>query len=250
MKSSSWTTRRLGFDSEASHFVAISATAIFALCLPSLVWMLVGRKQILGASLVIGFQALVFALAYSVGRDVCFDRSTGAALCYYVITPDGLVISRDSGVDPKFGIRRRLLTSDIAADRSSRRSADSLSRVRESENTQHAIAAESSAGALGRLRRADASRAAEDARRKMAVLSTLLSDYDQLKSRFTAIEKSLGERERNMDGLTLRPEIRSTLETTRADLAAAALALAREDSAVANQRLDRARSGLKYLEAL
>jgi hypothetical protein len=218
----SWTTLRLGLDSEASHFVAVSATVVFALCLPSLIWMLVGRKQILGATLVVGFQAVVFALAFSVGRDVCFARNSGAALCYYADTPDGRVISRTPGADPKFGIPFRLLTSDLVTAKDS----------------------------PGRLRRADSSRAAEDVQRKAAALSTLSSDYDQLKSRFTAIEQSLAERERNMSGLTLRPEIRSTLETTRADLAAAALALSREDTTVATQRLDRARSGLKFLEAL
>jgi hypothetical protein len=53
-----------------------------------------------------------------------------------------------------------------------------------------------------------------------------------------------------MNGLTLRPEIRSTLESTRADLAAAFAALSRADTAMASRRLDRAQNGLKFLEAL
>jgi hypothetical protein len=246
----SWATLRLGLDSEASRFVAVSTTVVFALCLPSLIWILVGRNQLLGATLVIGFQAVVFALALSVGKDICFDRSSGATLCYYADTPDGRVMSRTPGSDPKFGISFRVLTSDIATDKSARRSADSLRVLRESDKTKHRLIAASSADSISRLRRADSLLAAEEARRHFALLLTLSTDYDRLKSRFAAIERSLGEREKNMNGLTLRPEIRSTLESTRADLAAAFAALSRADTAMASRRLDRAQNGLKFLEAL
>jgi hypothetical protein len=82
------------------------------------------------------------------------------------------------------------------------------------------------------------------------LLETLKADYDSLANRLSAAEASLRERAHDLGNQPIKPEIVSSVETCRSDLAAAreALAMGNADSAVS--RLNRAKEQLKYLESL
>lgn len=109
-----WVTSRLGFDFYPARLFAtiivISLTAVF----PVLIWYLIfGKQRLHGALALIGIQAGVCLLVYTVGGNVCFDRRTGKPLCYFADTAQGRVWSRSPGFDPASGIRFKLYTREI-----------------------------------------------------------------------------------------------------------------------------------------
>ena len=109
-----WVTVRLGFDYYAAQLAATLMVTVVSFVLPTLAWYLVlGRKQYWGAGLIVGGQALVFLLMYSVGAQVCFDRRTGAPQCYYADTTQGRVWSRTPGFDPQSGQAFKLYTREV-----------------------------------------------------------------------------------------------------------------------------------------
>jgi uncharacterized membrane protein YbhN (UPF0104 family) len=109
-----WVTRRLGFDyylaQLAATIIVIGLIAVF----PMLAWYLIfGKNRLFGALTLIGIQAAICILIYTVGANVCFDRRTGKPLCYYADTPQGRVWSYPPGFDPASGKPFKLYTKEI-----------------------------------------------------------------------------------------------------------------------------------------
>jgi hypothetical protein len=109
-----WVTSRLGLDYYLaqlfSTIIVIGLTAIF----PMLAWYLVfGKQKLYGAIALIGIQAGICLLVYTVGGNVCFDRKTGKPLCYYADTKTGRIWSRTPGFEPASGKPFRLYTREI-----------------------------------------------------------------------------------------------------------------------------------------
>ncbi len=114
-KIDTWATVRLGLDYYAAQLVTTIIVAVVAILLPSFAWYsLLGKQKASGTAAMIGGQALVFLLVYTVGQDVYFDRSTGKPLRYYTDTPDGRQFSFTPGFDPKYGIEFKPYTKEIA----------------------------------------------------------------------------------------------------------------------------------------
>lgn len=109
-----WVTSRLGFDYYFAQLITtiivIGLTAFF----PVLAWYLIfGKKRLYGALAVIGIQAAICLLVYTVGGKVCFDRRTGKPLCYYADTAEGRVWSFTPGFEPVSGKPFKLYTREI-----------------------------------------------------------------------------------------------------------------------------------------
>lgn len=109
-----WVTVRLGLDYYTAQLATTIFVSIFAAFLPTLAWyVLIGRKRLWGAVAMIGGQAMICLLVYTVGCNVCFDRRTGAPLCYYADTLKGRVWSYTPGFDPESGQPFKLYTREI-----------------------------------------------------------------------------------------------------------------------------------------
>jgi hypothetical protein len=183
-----WTIVRLGFDDDLAGLVAVTASGIFAIFLPTIAWILVGRRQVVAASLIIGSQALACALVYSIGKDVCFDRRTGASLCFYADTPIGRFFSRTPGADPKFGVPLRPFTTVVAtgkdladstAAKGARDSAAAVKQARDAaDSTRSKEIRDSTAAAkrdeAARVERARAAARSEEERRASYLSATNL----------------------------------------------------------------------------
>ncbi len=110
-----WVTVRLGLDYYASQLLTMIVVSTVVAVLPTLAWyLLLGRKKWQGTAAMIGGQALIFILVYTIGSGVCFNRQTGEALCWYVDTPDGRYFSATPGFHPTYGIELKQYTKDIA----------------------------------------------------------------------------------------------------------------------------------------
>lgn len=116
-----WMTVRLGLDYYAAQLATMIVVSVVTLLLPSLAWyLLLGKKKAWGTGAMIGGQALVFILVYTVGSGVCFDRRTGAPLCWYADTPEGRQFSFTPGYHPKYGIEYRQYTREMALESGTR----------------------------------------------------------------------------------------------------------------------------------
>ena len=108
-----WVTSRLGLDYFAQLFstvIVIALTAVF----PMMVWYLIfGKKRFYGALVLIGIQAGICALVYTVGGKVCFDRRSGKPLCYFADTDKGRIWSYTPGFEPESGKPFKLYTREI-----------------------------------------------------------------------------------------------------------------------------------------
>jgi hypothetical protein len=138
-----WVTARLGFDYYAAQLVTTIIVAIFIALLPSLAWyVLLGKKQAWGIAAMIGGQAIICLLVYTVGSQVCFDRRTGKPLCYYADTQKGRVWSYTPGFDPASGQPFKLFTREIKEqeDANVRRSLEESNKKLSEENRSRAIA--------------------------------------------------------------------------------------------------------------
>ena len=106
-----WVTSRLGLD---YYFAQLFSTVIvigLTAALPMLAWYLIfGKRRFYGALALIGIQAGICLLVYSVGGNVCFDRRTGKPLCYYADTEKGRVWSYTPGFEPTSGKPFKLYT--------------------------------------------------------------------------------------------------------------------------------------------
>ncbi len=123
-----WVTSRLGLDYYFAQLFAtiivIGLTAIF----PILAWYLIsGKQKLYGAIGLIGIQAGICLLVYTVGSNVCFDRKTGKPLCYYADTEKGRIWSRTNGFEPESGKPFKLYTREIR-DAETRRHSDTEKR--------------------------------------------------------------------------------------------------------------------------
>ena len=130
-----WVTVRLGLDYYGAQLATTVVVSIFTALLPTLAWyVLLGRKRLWGTAAMIGGQALICLLVYTVGGQVCFDRRTGAPLCYYADTPAGRVWSYTPGYDPKTGRPFRLYTREVQErEKAERRGQEEESRRRQAE---------------------------------------------------------------------------------------------------------------------
>lgn len=109
-----WVTARLWLDYYAAQLAATAIVIAMTAVLPILAsYLLLGRKRLYGALSLIGIQAAIFVLVYSIGGNVCFDRRTGRPLCYYADTPKGRVWSYSPGFEPTTGRQFRLYTREI-----------------------------------------------------------------------------------------------------------------------------------------
>lgn len=138
-----WVTVRLGFDYYAAQLVTTIIVAIFIALLPSLAWyVLLGKKQAWGIAAMIGGQAMICLLVYTVGSQVCFDRRTGKPLCYYADTQKGRVWSYTPGFDPASGQPFKLFTREIKEqeDANVRRSLEESSKKLNEENRSRVAA--------------------------------------------------------------------------------------------------------------
>lgn len=116
-----WVTVRLGLDYYAAQLLTMIVVSIVTLLLPSLAWyLLLGKKKAWGTGAMIGGQALVFILVYTIGQGVCFDRRTGAPLCWYADTPEGRQFSFTPGFHPRYGIEYRQYTREMALESGTR----------------------------------------------------------------------------------------------------------------------------------
>lgn len=110
-----WVTVRLGLDYYATQLLTSIIVAVVTFMLPSFAWyLLLGKGKAWGTVAMIGGQALVFLLVYTVGQDVYFDRLTGKPLRFYVDTPDGRQFSFTPGYHPKYGIEYKPYTREVA----------------------------------------------------------------------------------------------------------------------------------------
>ena len=110
-----WVTVRLGLDYYASQLITMIVVSMVVAVLPTLAWyLLLGRRKWQGTAAMIGGQALIFILVYTIGSGVCFNRQTGAPLCWFVDTPDGRYFSATPGFHPTYGIELKQYTKDIA----------------------------------------------------------------------------------------------------------------------------------------
>lgn len=130
-----WVTVRLGLDYYGAQLATTIVVSIFTALLPTLAWyILLGRKRVWGTAAMIGGQALICLLVYTVGGQVCFDRRTGAPLCYYADTQGGRVWSYTPGYDPKTGQPFKLYTREVQErEESERRGREEESRRRQAE---------------------------------------------------------------------------------------------------------------------
>ncbi|HEY0428574.1 MAG TPA: hypothetical protein VGC76_12405 [Pyrinomonadaceae bacterium] len=109
-----WVTSRLGLDYYLAQLfstaIVIALTAIF----PMLAWYLIfGKKRFYGALALIGIQAAICLLIYTVGGKVCFDRRTGKPLCWFADTDKGRVWSYTPGFEPESGKPFKLFTREF-----------------------------------------------------------------------------------------------------------------------------------------
>jgi len=88
----------------------------------------------------IGGWALIYLLVSTVGAEVCFDRKTGAPLCYYADTSKGRVWSRTPGYDPKFGREYKLYTREtLERETQEREAAQREHRIAETRTQQREL---------------------------------------------------------------------------------------------------------------
>lgn len=110
-----WVTVRLGLDYYATQLLTTIVVSLVVAILPSIAWyLLIGKRKWQGTAAMIGGQALIFILVYTIGSSVCFDRRTGETLCWYADTPDGRYFSSTSGFHPKYGMKLEQYTQEIA----------------------------------------------------------------------------------------------------------------------------------------
>lgn len=75
-------------------------------------------------------------------------------------------------------------------------------------------------------------------------------EYESLTSRLSAVDESLTRRAHDLGELPVKPEIVSSVQTSRSDLAAARMELQNRDFHDAASRMERVRTALEYLESL
>ena len=111
----SWVTSRLGLDYYFARLVATIIVIVLTAVLPMLAWYLIfGRRRLYGAAALVGIQAAICLLVYTVGGNVCFDRRTGKPLCYFADTERGRIWSYTPGFEPTSGKPFRLYTREEA----------------------------------------------------------------------------------------------------------------------------------------
>lgn len=109
-----WVTSRLGFDFYFARLLATIFVIMLTALLPMLAWYLIfGKRRLYGALALIGIQAAVCLLVYTVGGTVCFDRRTGKPLCWFADTERGRIWSFTPGFEPVGGKPFRLYTREI-----------------------------------------------------------------------------------------------------------------------------------------
>jgi hypothetical protein len=109
-----WVSSRLGFDFYFARLFATIFVIALTAVLPMLAWYLIfGKKRLYGALALIGIQAVICLLVYTVGGSVCFDRRTGKPLCYFADTDKGRIWSYTPGFEPTSGKPFRLYTREI-----------------------------------------------------------------------------------------------------------------------------------------
>ena len=109
-----WVTSRLGLDYYFARLFSIIIVIVLTAVFPMLAWYLIfGKQRLYGALALIGIQAGICLLVYTVGGNVCFDRRTGKPLCYFADTERGRVWSYTPGFEPTSGKPFRLYTREI-----------------------------------------------------------------------------------------------------------------------------------------
>lgn len=109
-----WVTSRLGFDFYLARLLATIFVIALTALLPMLAWYLIfGKRRLYGALALIGIQAAVCLLVYTVGANVCFDRRTGKPLCWFADTERGRVWSYTPGFEPASGKPFKLYTREL-----------------------------------------------------------------------------------------------------------------------------------------
>ncbi len=117
-----WVTSRLGFDFYfARLFSTVFVIALIALFPVLAGYLIFGKRRLYGALALIGIQAGICLLVYTVGSTVCFDRRTGKPLCYFADTAKGRVWSYTPGFEPASGKPFRLYTREIKESEESKR---------------------------------------------------------------------------------------------------------------------------------
>ena len=108
-----WVTSRLGLDFYFARLFSTIIVVVLTAVFPMLVWYLIfGKKRLHGALALIGLQAGICLLVYTVGGNVCFDRRTGKPLCYFADTENGRVWSSTPGFEPVSGKPFKLYTRE------------------------------------------------------------------------------------------------------------------------------------------
>ena len=109
-----WVTSRLGFDFYLARLFSTVFVIALSVVFPALAaYLIFGKRRLYGAAALIGIQAGICLLVYTVGSTVCFDRRTGKPLCYFADTDRGRVWSYTPGFDPASGKPFRLYTREI-----------------------------------------------------------------------------------------------------------------------------------------
>lgn len=108
-----WVTSRLGLDYYFAQLFSTIIVIALLTVLPMLAWyLLFGKRRLYGALALIGIQAGICLLVYTVGGKVCFDRRTGKPLCYFADTEKGRVWSYTPGFEPTSGKPFKLYTRE------------------------------------------------------------------------------------------------------------------------------------------
>lgn len=108
-----WVTSRLGLDYYLAQLFATTIVIALTAVLPMLIsYLFFSKKKLYGALTLVGIQAGICLLVYSVGGNVCFDRRTGKPLCYFADTKKGRVWSYTHGFEPESGKPFKLFTRE------------------------------------------------------------------------------------------------------------------------------------------
>jgi hypothetical protein len=110
-----WVMGNLGLDFFAAEAVAVLLTASTIAVIPSFVlFFLFGRRRKEAGLAAIALTTLGAVSVYTVGINTCFDRNTGTANRYYIITASGPKFSSRPDFDPQFGEEYVPYTKEVA----------------------------------------------------------------------------------------------------------------------------------------
>lgn len=111
-----WINTELGIDETYANLLAILITAVSISLLGFFTsFFLRGTLRKEALIITVCVVVAIIGLLYFKGTDVYFAQQSGRTIKYYADTPDGIIVSRQGGFDPKYRVQRQVVTPAIAA---------------------------------------------------------------------------------------------------------------------------------------